>query len=129
MRVNLNFIILNQCPMDVIQKKQITGITIQKNGYLIYSTMETNNYSKEYYLENKKRIRLKQKIYYQKHKQKLIGKSTDYYQENKEEILEKNKNSPVKKAYDKKYYIKFKDKIQHRKKMEYIRKKRNLINK
>ena len=90
--------------------------------------METNSYSEEYYLKNKAKIRLRQKIYYRNHRQKLIGKSTEYYDENREHVLERNKNSPKKKTYDKNYYTKYKDRIQHKKRMDYIRRKK-LINK
>ncbi len=107
----------------------IIGITIQKNGCLIYNAMENNNYSEEYYAVNKRKIRLKQKIYYQKHRKKLKNSALKYYEANKDEVLTKNKTSDRKKLYDKKYYAKHKDKIQHRKKMEYIKRKRKLINK
>ena len=48
--------------------------------------------SKEYYINNKEKIKERKKLYYENNKQKVIEHSAKYYEDNKEKQKEQKKN-------------------------------------
>lgn len=50
---------------------------------------DRKEYKKQYYQDNKEKIKQQQKEYREKNKEEVVEKKKDYYDKNKEEILKK----------------------------------------
>jgi len=113
---------------ELLKKERFYIEKYRKEGLNIVNKLIPGRTHKQYYEDNKKKIKEQGKEYYQKNKEKIIEQQKEYEEKNKEKILRKNKKYREKnKEKIKGYYKDNKDKIKEQKK-EYYEKNKEKLN-
>jgi hypothetical protein len=92
-----------------------------KNGLCSRCKKCKKEYHKQWYLENKERIKQRQREYYQENKEEILKKHKQYKIDHKEELSEKNKQYTLehkeeRREYSKRHYQEHREKILERQK-------------
>ena len=99
----------------------------REEGLNIVNKLIPGRTHKQYYEDNKKKIKEQGKEYYQKNKEKIIEQQKEYEEKNKEKIVKKNKEYREKnKEKIKGYYKDNKDKIDKQHKEHYQKNKEKI---